>query len=315
MAKHWSANDIPEQSGKTFVVTGSNSGIGLEAARALAQRGAEVILACRSQEKGQLALDQLRAETPAAKAKLMKLDLASLASIREFAERFKGEHGRLDALINNAGLMAIPRATTADGFEMQLGTNHLGHFALTGLLFGRLVESGTAGVPARVVSVASQAHRMGKMRFDDLMGEKRYEKWAAYGQSKLANLLFTFELARRIEARWGEGATVAAIACHPGYSATELQGKGPELEKSAFGAMIMKLGNGLLAQSAAMGALPTLRAACDPDAKSGDYYGPAGITEMAGPPVKVGCTTAAKDPESARQLWERSRDLTGVDFP
>ena len=310
MAKRWTASDVPDQSGKTFVITGSNSGIGYEAALVLAQRGAEVILACRSQEKGQKALEQLRAGAPGAKAKLMKLDLSSLASVRAFADQVKSEHGRIDALINNAGLMAIPRATTADGFEMQLGTNHLGHFALTGLLFGRLLETGSA----RVVNVASQAHRMGKINFADLMGEKRYEKWSAYGQSKLANLLFTFELQRRIEKKWPSATPVAALACHPGYSATELQGKGPELEKSAFNAFIMKVGNGILAQSAAMGALPTLRAACDPDAKSGEYYGPAGIGEMAGPPVKVGCTTAARDPETAKKLWERSVELTKVDF-
>lgn len=310
MAKHWTAGDVPEQTGKTFVITGSNSGIGYEAALVLAQRGAEVILACRSQDKGQKALEQLRAAAPEAKAKLMKLDLSSLASVRGFADQVRSEHGRIDALINNAGLMAIPRATTEDGFEMQLGTNHLGHFALTGLLFGRLLESGGA----RVVNVASQAHRMGRIRFDDLMGERRYEKWSAYGQSKLANLLFTFELQRRVEKKWPSAAPVAALACHPGYSATELQGKGPELEKSAFNAMIMKIGNGILAQSAAMGALPTLRAACDPDARSGEYYGPAGIGEMAGPPVKVGCTAAARDPEVAKKLWERSVELTKVDF-
>ena len=310
MTKRWSASDVPDQTGKTFVITGSNSGIGYEAALVLAQRGAEVILACRSQEKGQRALEQLRASAPGAKAKLMKLDLASLASVRAFADQVKSEHGRIDALLNNAGIMAIPRATTADGFEMQLGTNHLGHFALTGLLFGRLLE--TDG--ARVVSVASQAHRMGRIDFADLMRERRYEKWSAYGQSKLANLLFTFELQRRIERKWPEAPPVAAIACHPGYSATELQGKGPELENSKLGALIMKVGNGILAQSAAMGALPTLRAATDPQAKSGDYYGPAGIGEIAGPPVKVGCTAAARDPEVAKQLWEKSVELTKVDF-
>ncbi|AKF04961.1 oxidoreductase [Sandaracinus amylolyticus] len=310
MATTWTASNVPEQTGKTFVITGSNSGIGYEAAVILAQRGGEVILACRSQEKGRTALEQLRAAAPGAKVKLMKLDLASLASVRAFADQVKSEHGRIDALINNAGLMAIPRATTEDGFEMQLGTNHLGHFALTGLLFGRLIET----APARVVNVASQAHRMGKMRFEDLMGEKRYEKWSAYGQSKLANLLFTFELQRRTEKKWPGKAPVAAVACHPGYAATELQGKGPELEKSRFGAMIMKLGNGMFAQTAAMGALPTLRAATDPDTKSGDYYGPAGLGEMAGPPVKVGCTPAARDPEVAKQLWERSVELTKVDF-
>lgn len=310
MTKRWAADDVPEQTGKTIVITGANSGIGYEAALVLAQRGAELILACRSQEKGARALEQLRAAAPGAKAKLMKLDLASLASVRAFADQVKSEQGRIDILINNAGLMAIPRATTEDGFEMQLGTNHLGHFALTGLLFGRLLETGGA----RVVNIASQAHRMGRIDFADLMRERRYEKWTAYGQSKLANLLFTFELQRRVERKWPKRTPVAAIACHPGYSATELQGKGPALENSKLGALIMKVGNGILAQSAAMGALPTLRAACDPEARSGDYYGPAGVGEIAGPPVKVGTAAAARDPEVARQLWEKSVELTKVDF-
>nr|MDQ3036432.1 oxidoreductase [Myxococcota bacterium] len=269
-----------------------------------------VVLACRSRERGEAALAALRAEHPNAKAKVMSLDLASLASVRAFADALRSEHGRIDALLNNAGLMAIPRAATADGFEMQLGTNHLGHFALTGLLFGRLIES----APARVVSVSSQAHRMGRMRFDDLMGERRYEKWTAYGQSKLANLLFTFELQRRAEKKWPGAAPVIALACHPGYSATELQGKGATMGGSKLEAFVMRVGNGVIAQTAAMGATPTLRAATDPDVKGGEYFGPGGLMEMAGPPVKVACTAAAKDPEVAKKLWEVSCELTGVDF-
>ena len=310
MATRWTDTEIPPLHGKTFVVTGSNSGIGLQAARVLARRGAAVVLACRSEDKAQQAVDLIRTELPEASVKRMKLDLASLASIRAFATRFGEEHAQLDALVNNAGMMAIPRALTADGFEMQLGTNHLGHFALTGLLLAQLQARGAA----RVVNVASQAHRLGTMRFDDLMGERRYEKWAAYGQSKLANLLFTFELDRRLAARTPSGPRVEALACHPGYSATELQGKGPALEKSRIGAAVMDLGNRLLAQPAERGALPTLRAATDPSAQGGDYFGPDGLLEMAGTPVKVGANGKARDLEAARRLWAASVELTGVDF-
>lgn len=310
MAASWSIDDVPDQVGKTIVITGANSGIGYEAALVLASKGADVVLACRSPERAELALSSLRSAYPAAKAKVMRLDLASLASVRAFADAFRAEHGRLDALINNAGLMAIPQSKTADGFEMQLGTNHLGHFALTGLLFGRLVES----APARVVSVSSQAHRMGRIRFDDLMFARRYDRWAAYGQSKLANLLFTFELQRRVEKKWPGASPVIATSCHPGYSATELQGKGATMGGSRIEALVMRVGNGILAQTAAAGALPTLRAAVDPDVRGGEYFGPSGVMELAGPPRRVECAPAAKDPEVARKLWDKSVELTGVDF-
>lgn len=306
----WGVENVPDQSGKTFVITGSNSGIGLEAARVLARKGAEVVLACRSQEKGRRAMESIVAETPGAKVKLMSLDLASLRSVRAFADRFRSEHGRLDVLINNAGLMAIPRSKTEDGFEMQLGTNHLGHFALTGLLLGRLLES----APARVVNLASQAHRMGRIRFDDLMGERRYDRWAIYGQSKLANLLFTHELQKRLETKHAGRPPAIVVAAHPGYSATELQTKGASMGGSKLEALVMRMGNGILAQSAAMGALPTLRAAVDPDVRGGEYFGPGGFMEMVGPPKLVERTAAAKDPEVARKLWEKSVELTGVDF-
>jgi NAD(P)-dependent dehydrogenase (short-subunit alcohol dehydrogenase family) len=310
MPKSWRVEDVPDQVGKTFVITGANSGIGWEAALVLARKGGEVILACRSAERGQKALEALKAAHPPARASLMTLDLASLASIRAFADAFRAQHGRLDALLNNAGLMAIPSAKTADGFEMQLGTNHLGHFALTGLLFGRLVES----APARVVNVSSTAHRIGKIRFDDLMSETRYDKWAAYGQSKLANLLFTFELQRRVEKKFGKRPPVIAVACHPGYAATELQGKGATLGGSRFEAFLMRLGNGIVAQTAAMGATPTLRATTDPIVRGGEYFGPSGFMELAGPPVPVECMPAARDTEVAKKLWEKSVELTGIDF-
>lgn len=308
----WTSRDIPPLGGRLYVVTGANSGIGLVTARELARKGAEVVLACRSTERGELAATSIRDAVLDAKVSVSKLDLASLASVRAFAERLAAEHPSiaergLDGLINNAGLMALPRTLTEDGFEMQLGTNHLGHFALTALLFPSLSKA-RAG---RVVNVSSLVHRVGSLRFDDLMGEKSYDKWGAYGQSKLANLVFTFELAKRLS---DKGSRVAALACHPGYSATDLQRKGPEAEGSALAGAMMKVGNAVFAQSAEKGALPTLRATTDPDASSGDYFGPRGPFEMIGTPVKVGASAAAHDPESGRRLWEESERLTGIRF-
>jgi NAD(P)-dependent dehydrogenase (short-subunit alcohol dehydrogenase family) len=303
----WTEASIPDQSGKTFVVTGGNSGIGYEAAVALARKKAHVILACRSPQRAGDALASLKAAAPGASAEVMALDLASLKSVRAFAESYLGQRKTLDGLINNAGLMALPYTKTEDGFEMQLGTNHLGHFALTGLLLPALL----AADGARVVNVASQAHRMGRIRFDDLMGERGYDAWGWYGQSKLANLLFTYELQRRLEAR---GARAIALACHPGYSATALQHKGPEMEGSKLKGAFMSIGNALLAQSSAMGALPTLRAACDPGAKGGDYYGPRGLGEFAGYPTLVRSNARSYDREVQQRLWDESAKLTGVTF-
>ncbi|MFN9808510.1 MAG: oxidoreductase [Deltaproteobacteria bacterium] len=303
----WTEDSIPEQRGKTFVVTGANSGIGLEAAAVLAAKRAHVVLACRSPERAGKALEALRARVPGASVEVRALDLASLARVRSFAESFAKAHGRLDGLVNNAGLMALPYAKTEDGFEMQLGTNHLGHFALTGLLLPAL--RATAG--SRVVNVASAAHRIGAIHWDDLMGERSYDPWRWYGQSKLANLLFTYELARRLERR---GLAMRALACHPGYAATALQHKGPELEGSKLKAAIMTAGNALLAQGPEMGALPTLRALCDPAAQSGEYYGPRGPFEMAGYPVRVGSNRASQDRHAQQRLWEESEKLTGVRF-
>lgn len=303
----WSESDIPDLTGRTYIVTGGNSGIGWEAARALAARGAEVVLACRNATKAEAAVSAIRARAAGAKVTAMSLDLASLRSVRAFAEAFTGAHARLDGLLNNAGLMAIPYARTEDGFEMQLGTNHLGHFALTALLFPTIARTGTA----RIVNVASHAHRMGSIRFDDMMFERRYDRWTAYGQSKLANLLFTHELARRLRQTHPR---ILATAAHPGYAATNLQTKGMEMGGSRFEGLFMKLGNGVLAQDAAGGALPTLRAAIDDAAEPGDYYGPSGMFEMTGPPKKVGTTSAARDPEVARKLWERSEELTKTPF-
>jgi NAD(P)-dependent dehydrogenase (short-subunit alcohol dehydrogenase family) len=300
----WTPADIPDQTGRTIIVTGANSGIGLEAARALAAAGAHVVLACRDPSKAADAAAEVGRAAPGAGVEVRLLDLASLASIRDFAKGFADGHERLDVLINNAGVMAIPRRTTADGFEMQLGTNHLGHFALTGLLFERLLA--TEG--SRVVNVSSTAHRAGRIDFDDLQSERRYSRWGAYGQSKLANLLFTFELSRRLDgAQW-------TAACHPGWASTNLQLAGARMEGSRWLEMLATGMNRLFGQDAAMGALPTLYAATAPDVEGGDYIGPDGFAETWGYPKKVGSSARSRDPEAARRLWEVSQDLTGVHY-
>jgi len=303
----WNAEDIPDQTGKVFVVTGANSGLGFETTKALAAKGGEIVMACRSPEKASEAEGAIRAELPDARLVTMRLDLASLASVRAFADAFTSRYAKLDVLINNAGIMAVPYMKTADGFEMQLGTNHLGHFALTGLLFDRVL----AAAPSRVITVSSSMHRVGRMNFDDLMWEKGYKKWPAYGRSKLANLLFTYELQRRIEAK---GYGVLAAAAHPGYAATNLQGVGPRMSGSSLMERLTDLSNRLMAQSAAMGALPTLRAATDPSVKGGTYWGPDGAFESSGHPKRVQPVARAKNVEDQRRLWEESVRLTGVRF-
>lgn len=301
----WTEQDVPDLSGKVAVVTGANSGIGLEAAKVLAEKGAGVVLACRNVTKGEEAARGIRARSSRVTVRVEPLDLSNLASVRAFSEKACREIPKLNLLVNNAGIMAIPRALTADGFEMQIGTNHFGHFALTGLLLGPLLAS----PGGRVVTVSSGAHHFGRMDFDDLMGERRYEKWRAYAQSKLANLLFFHELDRRLRRA---GKVLMSVAAHPGYAATNLQYVGPELEGSAFGRAIMSLGNGLFAQSAAMGALPTLRAATDPIAVGGSYYGPDGFRELRGHPVLVRSSRRARSEADAKRLWDISEKLTGV---
>lgn len=310
MSSKWTAGQMPALAGKTAIVTGASSGLGLETSVALCAAGARVVMACRNPAKAQTALDEVRSRVPQAQASLMTLDLADLASVRAFAEAFKARHETLDLLINNAGVMAVPMQRTADGFEMQIGTNHLGHFALTGLLLDRL--RATPG--ARVVNVASLAHRWTRgLDIEDLNFERRrYNKWDAYGKSKLANLLFTFELQRRLKKA---GADVIAVAAHPGYSATNLQFVGPQMEGSALGRIVMKLGNALLGQPAAMGALPSLYAASAADVVGGDYFGPDGFHQIAGHPRRVGCREAARDAASAAALWRKSEQLTGVSYP
>jgi hypothetical protein len=307
MASPWTAADIPPLQGKTFLVTGANSGLGYETALALAGKGAHVILACRDQGKGRGAEAQIRAAHPRATTTLMPLDLASVADIRRFASEVLSTYPRLDVLVNNAGVMALPYRRTADGFEMQFGTNHLGHFALTGLLLPRLRE--TSG--ARVVTVSSGFHRLGKIRFDDPQWERGYSKWPAYGQSKVANLLFTYELHRKLERA---GASTISVAAHPGYAATNLQAAGPRMEGASMAERFAAIGNRLLAQSAAMGALPQIYASVMPDVRGGEYFGPSGVGEMWGHPRRVTSNAHSHDEGVARRLWELSESATGVRY-
>src|SRR5215213_4485558 len=292
MAEKWTAADIPDQSGRTAVVTGANSGLGLVTARELARAGAHVVLACRDVEKGAAALAAIGAEVPGAELELESLDLSSLDSVRSFAATYRQGHDGLDLLINNAGVMAPPRRRTADGFELQFGTNHLGHFALTGLLLDA-IEGRPDG---RVVTLSSNAHKFGAIAFGNLGGDSRYFRWRAYGQSKLANLLFALELERRLRSA---GSTVKSLAAHPGYAATNLQHAGPPGIDSA----IMRITN-LVAQSGEMGALPELYAATAPGLEGGTYVGPDGIGEQRGHPKPVSPNRAARDEATARRLWE-----------
>lgn len=303
----WSISDMPDLSGQTIVVTGANSGIGLEAVRGFAGKGAHVVLACRSAEKAQAAIASVRGDHPGASLEFGALDLASLESIREFAQDFRDRHDDLNVLCNNAGVMAIPRRETADGFEMQLGTNHLGHFALTGLLLDRILHTDAS----RVVTVSSTAHQLGRLNFDDLQSEAKYGRWRAYGQSKIANLYFTYELQRRFAAR---SADAIAVACHPGYAATELQFRAARMDGSSLKERAFGLMNRIFAQDAAGGALPTLYAAASPDVVGGDYIGPSGFMEQYGPPTKVKSVKRSHDRAEAIRLWELSEKLTGVRY-
>jgi NAD(P)-dependent dehydrogenase (short-subunit alcohol dehydrogenase family) len=297
----WDVEDIPDQTGRVAVVTGANSGLGFVTTRELARAGARVVQACRNLEKGHAALDQIRAAVPEAQVQLEELDLASLASVRGFAERFKATHDGLDLLINNAGVMGTPRRRTADGFELQFGTNHLGHFALT----TALLEEMEGREDARVVTLSSTAHKMGRINFDNLNGDRHYFRWNAYGQSKLANLLFALELDRRLRAA---GSTVKSLAAHPGYAATNLQSAGPPL----FDRLVMVASNALIAQSDEMGALPILYAATQPGLEGGTYVGPDSFHEQRGHPTIVQPNGRARDPETARRLWEVSERLTAI---
>jgi NAD(P)-dependent dehydrogenase (short-subunit alcohol dehydrogenase family) len=300
---------MPSLAGKIAIVTGANSGLGLETAAGLAAAGAAVIMACRDAAKAQSARDEVLRRAPQGRIEVMTLDLADLSSVRQFAAAFLRQHQRLDILCNNAGVMALPQRKTRDGFEMQIGTNHLGHFVLTGLLLE--VLKATPG--ARIINVASQAHRWTRnIDLADLNWERKpYKKWIAYSNSKLANLLFTFELQRRLHKA---GIAAIAAAAHPGYSSTNLGFVGPALEKSAIGRAVIQLGNALVAQPAAMGALPTLYAAAAPDVVGGDYIGPNGLNQLRGFPVKVDCRSMARNPKLAADLWALSEKLTGQKY-
>jgi NAD(P)-dependent dehydrogenase (short-subunit alcohol dehydrogenase family) len=298
MSKHnWSADQLSDQTGRVAIVTGANSGIGFETARVLAEKGATVIMACRNLEKAGPKADEIRAAYPGAKVEVMPLDLSNLESVQQFSEAFHEKYSQLDLLINNAGVMVPPYGKTAQGFETQLGVNHLGHFALTGLLLDLVVE--TPG--SRIVTVSSIAHLMGKIDFSDLHWENGYKAQAAYGQSKLANLLFTYELQRRLAAA---GKDTLAVAAHPGWTETNLQEHAPQV----------KFMNRFFAQKPLMGALPTLYAATQPDVHGAEYYGPSGFMEMNGPPKRVKSNRRSHDQNVAERLWNVSEDLTGVQF-
>ncbi|MBX3010775.1 MAG: SDR family oxidoreductase [Caldilineaceae bacterium] len=303
----WNKANIPDLTGKTALVTGANSGLGYEVSLALAEKGAYVVMACRSRDKGEQAAARIRQAVRQGSVAVQVLDLASLAAVRQFADRFQQEYPQLDILCNNAGIMAIPRRETVDGFEMQLGTNHLGHFALTGLLLQPLLQA----PQARVVHVSSGLHERGSLNFEDLMGQRHYDKWGAYSQSKLANLLFAYELQRKFAAA---GVRALSVGAHPGYSATNLQSVGPTMEGSFLGRLGMILGNRLLAQSAANGALPLLYAAVAPAVNGCDYIGPMGFQGMRGAPGKVKSNAASYDEASAARLWTISVEFTGVDY-
>jgi NAD(P)-dependent dehydrogenase (short-subunit alcohol dehydrogenase family) len=304
MAPGWTAAEIPDQRGRVAVVTGANSGLGLIAARELARHGASVVMACRNVGKGETARAELSATVPNAELQVSALDLGDLASVRAFAGRIAAERDRVDVLVNNAGVMAPPRRLTTDGFESQLGTNHLGHFALTGLLLGGL----HAAAEPRVVTMSSAVHRIGQIKFDDLQREHGYNNWLAYAQSKLANLMFCFELQRRATAA---GSPLRSVAAHPGYAATNLQTAGPS---RFYEKWLGIAGNRLIAQSAEMGALPALYAASTPELPGGSFVGPDGIGEVRGYPHVVTAAGKAYDEGAWRRLWEASEALTGVSY-
>ena len=295
--KHWTFDDIPDQAGRVVLVTGANSGIGYETARQLAARRAHVVMACRSLDKAEAAKARILTEVPDASVRVMPLDLSSLASVQAFAEAFLAEHDRLDLLINNAGVMIPPFSITEEGFELQFGTNHLGHFTLTGLLLPLINQT----PEARIVTVSSTAHRFGKIDFDNLNGGKGYAKWPFYGQSKLANLLFTYELQRRLEAA---GHTTIAVAAHPGWTATNLQKH----------TGLVTFFNRFFAMMPEQGALPTLFAATASNVSGGTFYGPDGFLEMNGYPTQVQSSPRSHDRAVAARLWDVSEQMTGVRF-
>ncbi|MFF1277105.1 oxidoreductase [Streptomyces marokkonensis] len=299
----WTAGQIPDQTERVFVVTGANSGLGLATTRALARKGGHVILAVRDEAKGHRAAAEITAEQPGAALEVRRLDLADLDSVRAFADQLRADHRRLDVLVNNAGVMAPPRSLSAQGHELQFACNHLGHFALTGLLLDLLTD----GNDPRVVTVSSTNHRQGQLHFDDLSGRRTYSPMRYYNQSKFANAVFGRELHRRLTAAHSP---VRSLLAHPGYTSTNLQTSAPVgMVKVLFGRILAPL-----AQPSEQGALPQLYAATAPDVKGGEFIGPDGFAELRGGPTRVQLSTAAADPPTGRRLWELSEQLTDVRF-
>jgi len=304
----WTADEMPAMEGQTVVVTGANSGLGYEGTKAFADAGATVVMACRSEERGERAATDIRREVRGGNLVVRVCDLADLDSVAAFAEGLREEADGIDVLCNNAGVMAIPRQETADGFEMQLGVNHVGHFALTGRL---LPELRASEGESRVVTQSSQAHTAGEMDFSDLQSEREYGKWSAYGRSKLANLLFAYELQRRLREADED---IVSVACHPGYADTDLQFRGPREMESSVRMGMMKVANKLFGQSAERGALPMLYAATSDEVTGGEYVGPGGFMRMRGAPEFQTSNAASNDEADAEQLWAVSEELTGVEY-
>ena len=294
---NWINENIPDQTGKLALVTGANSGLGYEVSLGLALRGATVVMACRNLKKGEEAAAKIREENPSGEVRLMQLDLADLNSVKQFVEAFRAEYSHLDLLVNNAGVMATPYGETADGFELQFGINHIGHFAMTGQLLG-LLEN-TPG--SRIVTVSSYAHWFGRINFDDLNGKKFYYRWLAYTQSKLANLLFAYELQRKLSQN---GKDTISVAAHPGYAETNLQ------QHSAMWSFL----NPIMAQSQEMGALPILYAATRPEIEGGEYIGPDGFLGQRGYPFKGFSSHRSHNETVARRLWDVSEELSGIKY-
>jgi protochlorophyllide reductase len=307
MSNKWTQQDIPDLTGKIIVITGANSGLGLESTKALAAKGATVVMACRNLGKAEKAKAEVLANNPHAKLEVMPLDNASLASVRDFADAFKAKYARLDILLNNAGIMAIPRALTEDGFEMQLGVNHLGHFALTGLL----IDVITATPKARVHNTSSSAAFTGNINFDDLMGEKEYGRWGAYGQSKLANIFFATELNNRLKAA---GHEAISNSSHPGLVMTNLQANSVEMSGAPLTERILyRIAGPLLAQDISMGVLPQLYGSTAPEAKGGVFYGPKTF-RIRGYPSEQHANDAVNDASARKRFWEISEELTGIHY-
>jgi NAD(P)-dependent dehydrogenase (short-subunit alcohol dehydrogenase family) len=311
MSSSWSVDQMPDCTDRTVLITGANSGLGFEATGAFAANGATVIMACRSTDRGQQAATEIRAGigNTGATLNVRECDLASLDSVESFAAGVTRDYNGIDVLCNNAGVMAIPRQETEDGFEKQFGVNHLGHFALTGHVLELLLESDGE---SRIVTHSSGAHESGEIDFDDLNHEQSYGRWEAYAQSKLANLLFAYELHRRLEAT--DVTDTISAACHPGYAATNLQYRGPKQAGSTLRMWMMRVANTVFGQSASQGALPLLYASTAPDVEGGEYYGPGGFMNMRGPPEKQSSSDPSYDEDDARLLWERSEALTGVTY-